>query len=59
MLKAAREAGVDVRKYGLPNDGKKLHGAINISLLGFEKLVGTLKDSARLKALKRLLQSKQ
>jgi len=58
ILGAAREAGVDVRKYGLPNNAGQLHKEINIVLDKFEKLLADLKDlSNRLKTLKRLLES--
>ena len=60
VLKAAKEAGIDVRKYDLPNDAAKLHRHINISLDKFENLLEDLKDSSsRLKTLKRLLESGQ
>ena len=57
VLKAAREVGIDVREYNLPNNGRELHREINIILDKFEKLLGDLKDSSsRLKTLKRLLE---
>ena len=57
VLKAAREAGIDVRKYSLPNDAARLHREINIRLDKFEKLLEELKGSSnRLKTLKRLLE---
>jgi len=57
ILKSAREAGIDVRDYSLPNDAKKLHEEINISLEKLEKLLADLKNSSnRLKTLKRLLE---
>ena len=59
ILKAAREADIDVRKYDLPNDASRLHRHINLSLDKFENLLEDLKDSSnRLKTLKRLLEEK-
>ncbi len=59
ILRAASEAGIDVRKYNLPNDAAKLHQEININLDKFAKLLEDMKDSRRLKTLKRLLEEKQ
>jgi hypothetical protein len=58
ILKTAKEASIDVRKYDLPNDGKKLHRQININLNKFEKLMDGLKNKnpERLRILKRLLE---
>lgn len=57
VLKAAREAKIDVRKYGLTNDAATLHRDINISLDKFEKLLEDIKNlSSRLKTLKRLIE---
>jgi len=57
ILKAAQEAGIDVKKYNLPNSATQLHREINISLDKFEKLLEDLKDSSRrLRTLKRLLE---
>ena len=57
ILKAAREAKVDVRKYGLPDDPDELHKVINLNLVKLEKLLEGLKDSDRIKALRKLLLS--
>ncbi len=60
VLKAARETGIDVRKYDLPNDAARLHRYINIKLGKFENLLEDLRDSSsRLKTLKRLLERPQ
>lgn len=59
VLKAAREAGIDVRKYNLPNDAVKLHREININLDKFEALVDDIKVFGKLKVLKSLLELKQ
>jgi hypothetical protein len=57
ILNAAKEAGIDIGRYNLPNNAAKLHSHINISLDKFEGLLEDLKDSSkRLKTLKRLLE---
>ena len=48
ILKAAKEARVDVRRYGLPDDGDKLHRMINTNINKFEKLVGDLKGKSKM-----------
>jgi hypothetical protein len=56
LIKVTEEAGVDIGRYGLPNDGEKLHKVINLDLRKFEKLVNDLKDKSKmLKALKKAL----
>ena len=56
VLKAAQIAKVDVRKYDLSNDARKLHEVININLDKFEKLLEDLRESSiALKTLKGLL----
>ncbi|MFC1937465.1 hypothetical protein ACFLWY_02755 [Chloroflexota bacterium] len=55
VLKAAKEASVDVGKYGLPGDAARLHGVININLDKFEKLLDDLKDVDRLRKLKTVM----
>jgi hypothetical protein len=56
VLQAAQIAKVDVRKYDLPNDARKLHEVININLEKFEKLLEDLRESSiALKTLKGLL----
>lgn len=57
ILKAAEEARIDVRQYHLPDDPVKLHRVINLELDNFEKLVEDLKDSRRLRTLRRLLEA--
>ena len=59
ILKAAQEASTDVRKYGLPDDAGKLHQEINANLDKFERLIENLKDSGRLKTLKKLLEKRK
>ncbi len=58
ILGAARETGIDVRTYDLPDEASRLHRHINLSLGKFEVLLEDLKNSSRLKTLKRLLESK-
>lgn len=57
VLRAAGEAGIDVKKYGLPQNGKRLHAEINSNLDRFERLLARLKGTESLKQLKRLLES--
>lgn len=56
ILKAPKEAGIDVTEYELPNNATKLHRVINIKLDSFERLLEALSGSERLKALKKLLE---
>ena len=42
ILNAARVANVNVRRYGLPNDGDHLHSIINTNLEKFERLLDAL-----------------
>ena len=57
ILKAAGEAGIDVREYGLPDRENKLHAVINTDLRKFERVLGELKErnSERLERLAGLL----
>lgn len=56
ILEASREVSIDLKRYNLPNDSRKLHQQINIQIENFQKLVEDLKsESNRLKELKRLL----
>lgn len=57
ILEATKEAHLSMKKYGLPNTSEKLHRVINIDLSKFEKLLTDLKDSQRLKTLRKLLES--
>jgi hypothetical protein len=61
ILKAAREAGLDVRRYNLSSDGAKLHGQINLRLDKFVELLEDLKSqsSRRLSILKTLMESSE
>ncbi|MFQ5875762.1 MAG: hypothetical protein ACE5JL_18445 [Dehalococcoidia bacterium] len=52
VLKVAWEAGIDVRKYDLPDHAVRLHREINIRLDKFERLLQDLKDSDKVKALR-------
>jgi hypothetical protein len=57
ILRAASEAGIDVRKFNLSNNAVRLHSEINISIDEFENLLGKLKGkSSRLKTLKKLIE---
>jgi len=54
VLKATKEADIDIKKYNLPDDGERLHKEINIDIDKFEKLIKDLKGKSRMmKALEK------
>lgn len=55
VLKASKEANIDIRRYNLPDDATALHELINTNLDKFEILLEDMKDCNRLKNLKKLL----
>ena len=57
ILKASKKVQIDVTKYGLPDDGRKLHRTINANLAKFEKLLEELvnRESEMINALKKAL----
>jgi len=57
ILKAAKEARVDIAKYGLPDNGEKLHRVINTNLAGFRRLLEELigREAKMINALKGVL----
>ncbi len=55
VLKGARVAEIDVRRYGLPDNWRELHHVIDLRQDGFDRLVADLKATPRFKALARLL----
>jgi len=55
IVSAARDAGVRLGDYSLPNDPLELHKVINVNLAKFGVLVGDLINSPRLRALAGLL----
>lgn len=58
MLKAAKCAGINIKNYGLPDNGNKLHEVINVDIRKFKKLLNDLKDkSDMLKALEKFIKS--
>ncbi len=58
ILKAAKEAGVNLDKYGLPNKAIPLHEVINSRVDHFKKLVEDIKTkSQRMKTLAGFLRS--
>lgn len=59
ILKAADEAGLKVHNYDLPNNPSIFHRDTNIYPNEFRRLVRDLKNSNRLKNLKRLLERKR
>lgn len=56
ILRAAQEINIDVRKYGLPNDGVSLHRKINANIDKFEKLIKDLENCTRMKKLRKLIE---
>jgi len=55
ILKVAEKNGIDVKKYGLPQDFNELHRIINIILDSLKTLVKDLKNSEEFIFLKNLL----
>ena len=56
IIGSAREAGLMLESYGLPDKAGDLHRVINLDLERFQKLVLDLRDkSSRMKALSRIL----
>lgn len=54
VLKAVKDAKIDIKQYNLPDDGEQLHKVINIDLKKFEKLVNDLKGKSKMmKALEK------
>lgn len=58
LLRTARLARIDVRKYGLPNDPETLHGVINDELDKLGRLLENLSSHERMRALGRLLRNR-
>jgi len=46
VLEAAKEVGIDMKKYNLPTDATELHKQINAKINGFNKLLEDLKQAA-------------
>ena len=60
VLKAAKEAGIDIKKYNLPDDGEQLHKEINLDLRKFERLMKDLKEKSKMiKALEKALKERK
>jgi len=58
VLGAARESGVDIKRYDLPDDALRLHEMINVHLGRFEELIEDLKQrSRRMAKLREILTS--
>ena len=57
--RATKETGLELTRYGLPDDPVRLHQVINVDLSKFQRLVKNLqtKRSDRLSSLSRLLQN--
>ena len=59
ILKATKEAKIDIKKYGLRNNEKDLHKYINLRIDKFEKLIKDLKEKSKmLKTLAKLIREK-
>ena len=54
-VRAARDTGIDLSRYNLPNDPTRLHQVVNDYLSSFQRLVEDLRDSDRLRDLHNLL----
>lgn len=48
IIKASEDAGIDIKRYNLPDDGEKLHKVINLDLRKFERLVNDLKGKSKM-----------
>jgi len=48
ILKAAREAKVNIQDYGLPNGARQLHEIINMRVESLEKLIKSIKDKSQM-----------
>jgi hypothetical protein len=54
VLKAAKEADLDISRYNLPDDGEQLHKVINLDIRKFETLIKDLKGKSEMvKALQK------
>jgi hypothetical protein len=59
ILKAAREAKVNIQDYGLPNGARQLHEIINTRVESLEKLTKSIKGKSQmLKTLEGFVKSK-
>jgi hypothetical protein len=59
VLKATKEADIDIKGYNLPDDGEQLHKEININIDKFEKLIMDLKGKSKMmKALEKSIKSR-
>ena len=57
ILKAAKEADLRMKKYGLPDTPRELHQVINLDPRKLERLLPDLKNLERVKTLRKLLGS--
>jgi hypothetical protein len=59
VLKATKDAQIDITRYNLPDDGERLHKEININIDKFEKLIKDLKGKSKMmKALEKSIKSR-
>ena len=57
IIESAREAGISMADYGLPNEPEALHQIINLNIDKFESLIDALKTrSGRIKELMRCIE---
>lgn len=60
ILKAAKEAGIYIEDYGLPDDANELHKIINTKLQKFILLIEDIKKKSKmLKTLEKMIKIKQ
>jgi hypothetical protein len=60
VLKATKEAEIDITRYNLPDDGDRLHKVINTNIEKFEKLIKDLKGKSRMmKALEKSIKERR
>lgn len=55
VIEAAKEVGIHLRAFGLPDEPKLLHAVINAHLKNFETLLLQLKGSERMRKLHKFL----
>ncbi len=59
LLKATKDAQIDIKRYNLPDDSEHLHKEINLNIDKVEKLIKDLKvKSKMMKALKKSIKER-
>jgi len=60
VLKATKEAKIDIKRYNLPDDSEHLHKVINLNIDKFEKLIKDLKGKSKMmKALEKSIKERR